>query len=70
VEVVRLDQPSRYALSSRTTTLRVVWRVGDELPIVQCARVRREGSLVGGFDITVLTLGDPIGRETSCPEAA
>lgn len=70
VEVVRFDQPSRYSLSSRTATLRVVWRVGAELPIVQCARVRREGSLVGGFDVTVLNLGDPIGRESACPQAA
>lgn len=69
VEVVRFDQPSRYALSSRTATMRVVWRAGNELPVVQCARVRRQGSIVGGFDVTVLTLGDPIGRESVCPKA-
>jgi hypothetical protein len=47
--------------------MRVVWRAGDELPVVQCARVRRDGDLVGGFDVTVLTLGDPIDREAACP---
>jgi hypothetical protein len=68
VDVIRFDQPSRYALSSRTATVRVVWRAGEEeLPVVQCARVRREGSLVGGFDVTVLTLGDPIDRQAACP---
>jgi hypothetical protein len=70
VQVVRLDQPSRYALRSRTATLRVVWRVGEGLPVVQCAKIRRGGSLVGGFDVSVLNLGDPIGREASCPEGA
>jgi hypothetical protein len=70
VSVIRFDQPSRYALSSRTATMRVVWRAGDELPVVQCARVRREGSLVGGFDVTVLTLGDPIDRQAACPDGS
>ncbi len=69
VSVIRFDQPSRYALASRTATMRVVWRAGDELPVVQCARVRRDGNPVGGFDVTVLTLGDPIDREAACPHS-
>ena len=67
--MIRFDQPSRYALTSRTATMRVVWRAGDELPVVQCARVRRDGNPVGGFDVTVLTLGDPIDREAACPQS-
>jgi len=70
LEVVRVDHPSRYSLMSRTATLRVVWKLGDSLTTVQCARVRRAGSLVEGFEISVLSLSDPIGRESGCGSGA
>lgn len=44
---------------------RAAWRAGDGLPVVQCVRVRREGPLTGG-GVTLLSLSDPIGRESSC----
>jgi len=66
VSVLRYDGPARLALRARSGTARIVWRGGDGLPVVQCVRVRRTGSVLEGFGVRVLALSDPIGRETSC----
>jgi hypothetical protein len=66
VRVLRVDQPARFALGSRTSSIRVVWRSGKRLPVVQCVRVRRSGDLLAGFDVRVLAVSAPIERERSC----
>ena len=53
------------ALTNRTGTGRVAWRVGRSLPIVQCVRVRRDGPLTGA-DVELLSISAPIGREAGC----
>jgi hypothetical protein len=64
--VLRIDGTSGPALGAGTATARVAWRAGDRLPVVQCVKVRRGGDVVGGFDVRVLALSAPIGREASC----
>jgi hypothetical protein len=66
VRIVRIDDVANLALGSRTDTARVVWKAGNRLPTVQCVRVRRAGNPIKGYDIDVLSLGPPIGREASC----
>jgi hypothetical protein len=66
VQIVRIDNVAGFALGSRTDTARVVWRAGRRLPTVQCVRVRREGSPFTGYEIKVLSVSPPIGREDSC----
>ena len=66
-EIVRVDAPSRLALGARTSVMRVVWRPGEGLPVVQCVRVRRTGSVVEGFRVRATRLGKPIPTEGSCP---
>jgi hypothetical protein len=66
-EVLRIDQPKPYEPSSRRAVVRVVWRTGTSLPVVQCVLVEREGSALSGFDVHALRISRPIGREASCP---
>ena len=67
VRIVRVDDVANLSLGSHTDTARVVWKAGARLPTVQCVRVRRAGDPVAGYDVDVLSLSAPIGREASCP---
>jgi hypothetical protein len=66
VQIVRFDPSVQATLTRRIGTARVVWRAGDGRPVVQCARIRRDGPLTGG-GAQLLSLSDPIGGEASCP---
>lgn len=67
VEIVRLDLSTSFSLGGTTGTARVVWTTPSRLTVVQCARVRRGGDVVGGIEVAVVALSRPIGRESSCP---
>jgi len=66
VEVVRFDGPSSFVLVSRTGVARIVWKTQTRLPTVQCVRVRRSGDVLSGFEVSVLGVSAPSGREESC----
>lgn len=65
--ILRIDGVAGFAVTGRTDTARVAWRSGDRLPVVQCVRVRRQGDPVSGYDVAVLRISEPIGREEECP---
>jgi hypothetical protein len=67
VRILRVDNVNHLSLGSRTDNVRVVWKSRHRLPTVQCVRVRRSGDPLAGYDIEVLVLGAPIGRESACP---
>ena len=59
-------QPSvGLSLTRQSGIARAAWKAGDALPVVQCIRIRREGPLTGA-GVTLLSLSDPIGRESGC----
>lgn len=66
VSVLRVDGPPRLALGPRTGTARIAWRARERLPVVQCVRMRRAGSVLAGFRIQLLALSDPRPREAGC----
>lgn len=66
VEIVRYDSETAHALGEQDGTARVVWRAGQGLPIVQCVRVRRTGSMLRGPVVRLTGLSAPIGLEASC----
>ena len=66
VEVLAYDPSVRLALTRRTGTARVAWRIGTGLPIVQCVRARRDGPLRGA-GVELLSISAPIGRQRRCP---
>jgi hypothetical protein len=65
VDVLNVRSPS-FSLGARTGTTRVAWRARGGLPVVQCVTARRTGNPLAGYDIRVLALSAPIGREASC----
>ena len=65
-KLLRYDGPAKFALTARTGTARVAWKVGTTLPLVQCATVRRSGNLATGFDVTVTAISAPIDPESDC----
>jgi hypothetical protein len=67
VVIVRVEDVAGLSLGSRTDTARIVWKAGTRLPTVQCVRVHRSGNPISGYDVQVLSLSAPIGREASCP---
>jgi hypothetical protein len=67
VEVLNMESSAGTALSAGPSTVRVAWRAGTRLPVVQCVATRRTGSVVRGFEVHLLRLGPPIGRESACP---
>ena len=66
VEIVRYDSGTSHAVGDETKPTRVVWRRGDRIPVVQCVRVRRTGTVLTGMSVTLLDLSGPIGLEASC----
>ncbi len=65
VEILSYTPSARLALTRKSGTGRVAWRTGDDLPVVQCVRVRREGPLTGGR-VELLAVSDPIARDGAC----
>lgn len=66
VRILRIDDVANLSIGSRTDTARVVWKAGERLPVVQCVEVRRAGNPFTGYDIRILSLSPPIGREEDC----
>ncbi|HVE69687.1 MAG TPA: hypothetical protein VNB64_14025 [Solirubrobacteraceae bacterium] len=65
--VLNVDGVGGFAPAGRTETARVAWKAGERLPVVQCVRVRRSGDPLSGYDVDVLRVSPPIGREADCP---
>ncbi|MGI8595142.1 MAG: hypothetical protein ACR2ML_12405 [Solirubrobacteraceae bacterium] len=65
VDVLNVSDPG-ISLGSRTGATRVAWRTGSELPVVQCITARRTGNPLAGYEIALLDLSAPIGREAGC----
>jgi uncharacterized membrane protein len=66
LEIVRYDSPTAHAITSDTGPTRVVWQLPGTLPTVQCIGVRRTGNALTGPGVTLLSLSEPIERESSC----
>lgn len=66
-QVLNVDSKLHPGLGGAQGPVRVAWRVDSHLPIVQCVRVRRTGSVLAGFHLRVERLPAPINRESNCP---
>ena len=66
-KLVRVDSDTSYALGGAQGTSRVVWVRGERgTPIVQCAVVRREGSVLTDRSTSLLRLSAPL-RDNEAP---
>jgi hypothetical protein len=68
VKIARLDSGTSYSLGTSEGWSRVVWVRGvDGIPVVQCVRVRRDGSPLTGRSVSLLRLSAPLAdNEGSC----
>jgi hypothetical protein len=68
VKIVRLDSSTSYSLGTAEGWSRVVWVRGPAgRPLVQCIRVRRNGSPLAGRTISLLRVTAPLAdNEQSC----
>jgi hypothetical protein len=68
VKIARLDSGTAYTLTDAEGWTRVVWVRGvTARPVVQCVRVRREGSPLTGRSVSLLAVTAPLAdNEDSC----
>jgi hypothetical protein len=66
VRILNLKPETTIAIRSETRVVRVAWEAGNALPVVQCATVRRDGDVIGGFDVHVVKISRPIPRDADC----
>lgn len=66
IEIVAYDSATSHAIGPADGPTRVVWRAAGRLPTVQCVDVERDGNLVAGQKVRLLSIGRPIEREGAC----
>jgi hypothetical protein len=66
VKILSLKSATAYSLGAATGTTRLAWTVIGRLPVVQCVKVRRTGSVFQGITISLLQLSAPIPNEADC----
>jgi hypothetical protein len=66
VKILSLKSSTAYSLTAATGKTRVAWTVIGTPPVVQCAQVRRTGSVLQGITISLLSLSAPIANEADC----
>lgn len=67
VQIVQIQHSAGFSLGSTLGTARVAWLAGRSLPIVQCVRVRRGGSVLAGYRVELLEVSARIRTNADCP---
>ncbi len=67
VSIIQLQPSTSFSIAGTLGTARVAWSVGASLPIVQCVRVRRTGSVISGLKVQLLEVSRRIASDTACP---
>jgi hypothetical protein len=66
VKILSLKSATAYSLGTATGTTRLAWTVIGRLPVVQCVKVHRSGSVLQGITVSLLSLSAPISNEADC----
>lgn len=67
VLILELNPSAGFSFGATVGTARVAWQAGSALPIVQCVRVRRAGSILSGYRVQLLRLSVRIKTDAACP---
>jgi hypothetical protein len=67
VTIIQLEPSTSFSLGGMVGTARVAWRADSSLPVVQCVRVRRSGSVLGGLRVQLLQISVRIKSDSACP---
>ena len=65
-KLLRFDGPGGIALTGRSGSARVAWKVGTALPVVQCVRLRTTGNPVGGYTVRITGVEEPTALDEPC----
>jgi hypothetical protein len=66
VEIASYESGTAYALGTKTAPTRVVWLAPGRLTTVQCVGVRREGDVLTGLSVRLVSISAPIRRTAAC----
>ncbi|MGI8903250.1 MAG: hypothetical protein ACR2IP_06260 [Solirubrobacteraceae bacterium] len=67
ISILQIQLSTGFSLGGTLGTARVAWRAGSSLPVVQCVRVRRAGSVLSGIHVELLELSQRIKSDQDCP---
>jgi hypothetical protein len=67
ISILQLEPSAGFSLTSTLGTARVAWNVGGSLPIVQCVRVRRAGTVLSGLRVELLSISPKLAGDATCP---
>ena len=65
-KLLRFDGPGGIAVTGRSGSARVAWKVGAALPVVQCVRLRTTGNPVGGYTVRITGVDEPTALDEPC----
>ena len=65
-KLLRFDGPGGIAVTGRSGSARVAWKVGAALPVVQCMRLRTTGDPVGGYTVRITRVDEPTALDEPC----
>ena len=65
-KLLRFDGPGGIALTGRSGSGRVAWKVGTALPVVQCVRLRTTGDPLGGYTVRITGVDEPTALDEPC----
>lgn len=65
-KLLRFDGPGGIAVTGRSGSARVAWKVGAALPVVQCVRLRTTGDPVGGYTVRITRVDEPTALDEPC----
>ena len=65
-KLLRFDGPGGIAVTGRSGSARVAWKVGAALPVVQCVRLRTTGNPVGGYTVRITRVDEPTALDEPC----
>lgn len=69
VSIIQLQPSTSFSLGPKEGTARVAWSAGGSLPIVQCVRVRRSGTVLSGLHVQLLEISLRIKSDSACPRS-
>ena len=65
-KLLRFDGPGGIAVTGRSGSARVAWKVGAALPVVQCMRLRTTGDPVAGYTVRITRVDEPTALDEPC----
>jgi hypothetical protein len=70
VSILTVDPSAGFSLGPTSGIARVAWKTPSSLPITQCIRVHRGGSVLRGYRVELLAISPRIATDGVCTDGA